>query len=69
MTLHGWPDSRRRPSDGLVVEASIVARLLRARLLTGAGGAQRRRERGGADGGPPLRGAHGHRVRRRGSGV
>jgi hypothetical protein len=28
------PDSRRRPSDGLVIEASILARLLRIRLLT-----------------------------------
>ncbi len=34
VTLRGWPDSRRRPSDGLLVEASIVARLLRVRLLT-----------------------------------
>jgi hypothetical protein len=34
VTLRGRPDSRRRLSDGLVVEASIVARLLRLRLLT-----------------------------------
>ena len=34
VTLRGRPDSRRRPSDGVVAEASIVARLLRLRLLT-----------------------------------
>lgn len=34
VTLRGQPDSRRRPSDGIVAEASIVARLLRLRLLT-----------------------------------
>ena len=33
MTLRAVPDRRRQPSDGLVVEASIVARLLRIRLL------------------------------------
>jgi hypothetical protein len=33
VTLRGRPDSRRRPSDGVVAEASIVARLLRLRLL------------------------------------
>jgi hypothetical protein len=32
--LTATPDRRRRPSDGLVVEASILARLLRIRLLT-----------------------------------
>jgi hypothetical protein len=31
--LTATPDRRRRPSDGLVVEASIVARLLGIRLL------------------------------------
>jgi hypothetical protein len=31
--LTAVPDRRRRPSDGLVVEASIVARLLGIRLL------------------------------------
>jgi hypothetical protein len=31
--LTAIPDRRRRPSDGLVVEASIVARLFRMRLL------------------------------------
>ena len=31
--LKAVPDRRRQPSDGLVVEASIVARLLRIRLL------------------------------------
>ncbi len=31
--LKAVPDRRRRPSDGLVVEASIVARLLGIRLL------------------------------------
>ncbi|MGB2712165.1 MAG: hypothetical protein WBC33_11695 [Conexibacter sp.] len=31
--LTAIPDRRRRPSDGLVVEASIVARLLGIRLL------------------------------------
>jgi hypothetical protein len=31
--LAATPDRRRRPSDGLVVEASILARLLRVRLL------------------------------------
>jgi hypothetical protein len=31
--LTAAPDRRRRPSDGLVVEASIVARLLGVRLL------------------------------------
>jgi hypothetical protein len=34
VSLRGTPDGRRRPSDGLVAEASIVARLLRLRLLT-----------------------------------
>jgi hypothetical protein len=34
VTLRGQPDSSRRPSDGVVAEASIVARLLRLRLLT-----------------------------------
>jgi len=34
VTLRGTPDERRRPSDGVVAEASIVARLLRLRLLT-----------------------------------
>jgi hypothetical protein len=34
VTLRGRPDSSRRPSDGVVAEASIVARLLRLRLLT-----------------------------------
>ncbi len=34
VTLRGQPDSRRRPSDGIVAEASIIARLLRLRLLT-----------------------------------
>lgn len=28
------PDLRRRPSDGLVIEAFVLARLLRIRLLT-----------------------------------
>jgi hypothetical protein len=32
--LTAVPDRRRRPSDGLVAEASIVARLLGIRLLT-----------------------------------
>ena len=32
--LAATPDRRRRPSDGLVVKASILARLLRIRLLT-----------------------------------
>jgi hypothetical protein len=32
--LTAAPDRRRRPSDGVVVEASILARLLRIRLLT-----------------------------------
>jgi hypothetical protein len=32
--LTATPDRRRRPSDGLIVEASILARLLRIRLLT-----------------------------------
>jgi hypothetical protein len=32
--LTATPDRRRSPSDGLVVEASILARLLRLRLLT-----------------------------------
>jgi pyridoxal biosynthesis lyase PdxS len=32
--LTAIPDRRRRPSDGLVVEAKIVARLLGLRLLT-----------------------------------
>jgi hypothetical protein len=32
--LTATPDRRRRPSDGLVVEAWILARLLRIRLLT-----------------------------------
>lgn len=31
--LTATPDRRRRPSEGLVVEASILARLLRIRLL------------------------------------
>jgi len=34
MTLRGTPDARRRPADGIVAEASVVARLLRLRLLT-----------------------------------
>ena len=34
VTLRGEPDGSRRPSDGIVAEASIVARLLRLRLLT-----------------------------------
>jgi hypothetical protein len=34
VVLTAVPDRRRRPSDGLVVEASIVARLLGIRLLT-----------------------------------
>ena len=34
VTLRGRPDATRRPSDGMVVEASIVAWLLRLRLLT-----------------------------------
>lgn len=34
VTLRGTPDERRRPSDGVIAEASIVARLLRLRLLT-----------------------------------
>jgi len=34
VSLHGTPDERRRPSDGVIAEASIVARLLRLRLLT-----------------------------------
>jgi hypothetical protein len=34
VTLRGRPDSARRPADGIVAEASIVARLLRLRLLT-----------------------------------
>lgn len=33
-TLRGRPDDKRRPSDGVVAEASIIARLLRLRLLT-----------------------------------
>jgi len=32
--LRAVPDRRRRPSDGIVVEASILARLLGMRLLT-----------------------------------
>ena len=32
--LAATPDRRRHPSDGLVAKASIVARLLRIRLLT-----------------------------------
>jgi pyridoxal biosynthesis lyase PdxS len=32
--LAAVPDRRRRPSDGIVVEASILARVLGARLLT-----------------------------------
>jgi len=32
--LRARPDPRRRPSDGVVAEASIVARLLRLQLLT-----------------------------------
>jgi pyridoxal biosynthesis lyase PdxS len=32
--LRAIPDRRRSPSDGLVVEASVVARLLGLRLLT-----------------------------------
>lgn len=34
VALTAIPDRRRRPSDGLVVEARIVARLLGLRLLT-----------------------------------
>jgi hypothetical protein len=34
VTLTAIPDRRRRPSDGLVVEARIAARLLGLRLLT-----------------------------------
>lgn len=34
VVLTAVPDRRRRPSDGLVVEASIVARLFGIRLLT-----------------------------------
>lgn len=33
LVLTAVPDRRRRPSDGLVVEASILARLLGIRLL------------------------------------
>jgi hypothetical protein len=32
--LAATPERRMRPSDGLVIEASILARLLRIRLLT-----------------------------------
>lgn len=32
--LRAVPDRRRRPSEGIVVEASILARLLGIRLLT-----------------------------------
>ena len=67
VALTAIPDRRRRPSDGLVVEARVVARLLGLRLLTleasivvvpaevTAPTPARRRAPARSDGGPPER--------------
>jgi hypothetical protein len=75
VALTAIPDRRRRPSDGLVVEARIVARLLGLRLLTldatvvvvpaevttptPTGGGTQPRAPARSDGAPPERGAVG----------